>query len=306
MILSVSQRCDIPAYFSEWFYNRIQAGFADVPTPFDPMLVHRVSITPKEVDLIVFMTKNPLPMLERLDELNAYNCHFQVTVTPYHHDIEVNVADKRKVLEAIRELSKRYGSKGVVVRYDPILLNTRYTKEFHFKAFERLCSQLSGVIDTVIYSFVDEYKNTRAHHKELQLEVITETMMFEISAQLAQIASRYGIHLQTCGEVFDGHALGIDKGSCISHQLLMKYGITTHYPLAKTRGEGCDCLAYTDLGVYNCCAAGCRYCYANYDESQIMTHIKNHDPQSTMLIGTLTDQHRLVIKKQKVKQTVLF
>ena len=69
MILSVSQRCDIPAYFSDWFYQRIKEGFADVRSPFNPQLVHRVNLSRENVDLIVFMSKNPLPMMAKIKNL---------------------------------------------------------------------------------------------------------------------------------------------------------------------------------------------------------------------------------------------
>lgn len=305
MILSVSQRCDIPAYFSKWFYQRLKEGYADVRTPFDPKLVHRVNLSRENVDLIVFMSKNPLPMLDRLDELCGYNCCFQITITPYHKDIE-NVQDKVKIIEAVRFLSQRYGSHAVIVRYDPILLNQRYTIEYHMSAFTKLCKQLSGYIDTIIFSYVDEYRNTRRHEAELQLLHISDVLMVEIAKGLKEIADKYDIHLQTCGERIDLDSLGIQKGSCISHSLLKTFDIHSAYPLAKTRGEGCDCLAYTDLGAYNCCDNGCKYCYANYDEAMIKSNMSRHDPMSTMLIGHLNAEDKYIDKRQKVKQTVLF
>lgn len=305
MILSVSQRCDIPAYFSKWFYQRIKEGYADVRTPFNPKLVHRVNLSRENVDLIVFMSKNPLPMMDRLDELIGYNCCFQITITPYHSDIE-NVHDKGKIIEAVRLLSQRYGRHAVIVRYDPILLNQRYTIDYHMSAFAKLCKQLTGFIDTIIFSYIDEYKNTRRHEAELQLIHISDALMIEIAKGLAAIAHKYDIHLQTCGEKIDVECLGIQKGSCISHSLLKAFDIYTAYPLAKTRGEGCDCLAYTDLGAYNCCVNGCKYCYANYDESMIKSNMSQHDPMSSMLIGHLNSEDKWIDKRQKVKQTVLF
>lgn len=305
MILSVSQRCDIPAYFSKWFYQRIKEGYADVRTPFNPNLVHRVNLSRENVDLIVFMSKNPLPMLDRLDELSGYNCCFQITITPYHKDIE-NVQDKAKIIDAVRFLSQRYGRQAVIVRYDPILLNQRYTMAYHINAFSKLCQQLAGFIDTIIFSYIDEYKNTRRHEADLQLIHLTDDMMLELAQGLTEIAKQYEIHLQTCGERINLDHLGIQKGSCISHSLLKKFNIHTAYPLARTRGEGCDCLAYTDLGAYNCCLNGCKYCYANYDEAMIKSNMKQHDPMSSMLIGHLNAEDKYIDKRQKVKQTVLF
>ena len=71
MILSVSRRTDIPNYYSEWFYNRIKEGFLYVRNPMNAHQISEIKITPDVVDCIVFWTKNPLPMIKRLDEIKV-------------------------------------------------------------------------------------------------------------------------------------------------------------------------------------------------------------------------------------------
>lgn len=95
MILSVSKRTDIPAFYSEWFFNRIKEGFVLVRNPFNYNQVSQVKITPDVVDCIIFWTKDPKPMLERLDIIKDYKYYFQVTITPYDKTIETNVREKK-------------------------------------------------------------------------------------------------------------------------------------------------------------------------------------------------------------------
>ena len=154
MILFVSGRCDIPAFYSTWFFNRLQEGFVDVRNPFNPHQISRIYLNEQNIDGILFCTKNPIPMMNRLEEV-PFLYQFQITLTPYHEDIEEHVASKKEIVNAVREMSLRLGKDRVIVRYDPILLTPKYTVEYHRRAFEKLCSQLEGYVDTIIISFVD-------------------------------------------------------------------------------------------------------------------------------------------------------
>ena len=85
MILSVSRRTDIPRWYSEWFLRRLRAGEVLVRNPYRPGQLRRVPLSPAVVDAIVFWTKDPAPLLPRLDELDGlgYRYLFQFTLTPY-------------------------------------------------------------------------------------------------------------------------------------------------------------------------------------------------------------------------------
>ena len=166
MILSVSRRTDIPNYYSQWFYNRIKEGFVYVRNPMNTHQVSRIEITPDVVDCIVFWTKNPEPMMERLEELSAYHYYFQFTLTGYGRDMEPGIPHKReKMIPVFQALSDRIGKEKVIWRYDPIIFSQRYTPEYHLKAFEQIAMALKGFTEKCVISFVDEYaknrKNTR-------------------------------------------------------------------------------------------------------------------------------------------------
>jgi hypothetical protein len=93
-------RTDIPAYFSEWFFNRIKAGFVLTRNPYYHEQVTKYLLTPELVDCISFCTKNPAPMLDRLDEISKFRQFWFVTITPYGKEIEPNVPNKIAVMES--------------------------------------------------------------------------------------------------------------------------------------------------------------------------------------------------------------
>ena len=133
VIVSASRRTDIPAFYFDWFCNRLQNGYVDVVNPFNRKQVRRVSLKSEAVDCIVFWTKDPAPMLVRLDDLSAYCYYVQVSITPYCRNIEENLRPKPDIIKTVQELSRRLGRERVVWRYDPILLNEVYTIDRHME-----------------------------------------------------------------------------------------------------------------------------------------------------------------------------
>lgn len=68
MIVSVSRRTDVPAFYFDWFVNRLRAGWLLVRNPFQPSQVSRVCLSSSTIECIVFWTKNPAPMLGKLED----------------------------------------------------------------------------------------------------------------------------------------------------------------------------------------------------------------------------------------------
>ena len=88
MILSVSRRTDIPNYYFEWFVNRLKEGFVYVRNPMNVHQISKIDLSPQLVDCIVFWTKNPLPMLDKINDLQSYSYYFQFTLTGYDKYIQ--------------------------------------------------------------------------------------------------------------------------------------------------------------------------------------------------------------------------
>ena len=133
MIISASRRTDIPAFYSRWFYRRLEEGFVVTRNPFNANQLTKIRLDADVVDAIVLWTKNPAPMLGRLDELDARGIpyYFQFTITPNGRDLEPRLpTDKAVLVETFRELARRLGPERVIWRYDPILFSERYSRAF--------------------------------------------------------------------------------------------------------------------------------------------------------------------------------
>lgn len=301
MILFVSGRCDIPAFFSEWFFRRIEEGFVDVRNPYNEHQISRILLNEEYIDCILFCTKDPGPMLERLEEI-PFPFLFHVTLTGYHSDIEPGVRNKKDILEAIKMLSKKIGKDRVIVRYDPILLNQRYTPAYHGKAFASLCQQLDGYVNTYIISFVDLYKNTKKHAAHLGMVSMNDGNMLAVAKELYKSVRKYGIRVQTCAESIDLSDYGIRQGECVNREdLKQRLGREILLPTGKSVRSQCHCLPTVDIGDYNACAHFCRYCYANYDEKIIQSKLQQHDPNSSLLIGHICPEDKVTIRKDTKK-----
>lgn len=287
MILNVSSRTDILAFYSSWFLNRYHEGFVMVRNPFNPKLVSRISFT--NIDAIVFCTKNPLPFLKIQNEIK-HPYIIQITLTPYQNDIEPNVPDKKKIIQAIQAISKKIGPEFVFVRYDPILINPKYSIEYHKKAFDKLCQVLDGYVKSIIVSFIDIYKNVLKHASSLNLTEITIDMQRELALSFVNSANKHKITVQTCGEENCLRECGFIKRDCVDETLAMFLTGKTKFKKWKARNnKSCNCVEMVDIGFYNTCKHYCKYCYANYDETKIQYHVSQHDPNSPLLIGCLKE-----------------
>lgn len=299
MILSVSRRTDIPAFYAEWFFQRIREGFLYVRNPMNPRQVSRIGLSPEVVDCIIFWSKNPAPMLERLDELREYPFYFQFTLTGYGRDIEPGLPDKRKeVIATFQKLSEKVGKERVVWRYDPILVNGRYTIEYHLKAFEEIAGCLKGYTEKVVISFVDFYAKTLRNTKDLYIKSLSREEMREIAEGMAQIAKSCGLVIETCAEQINLQDVGIRHGSCIDKKQIEKIaGCSLSVEKDKNQREACGCCESIDVGAYNTCRNGCRYCYANYHEEQVRKCIACYDVDSPLLCGRIEPEERVTDRK---------
>ena len=284
MILNVSGRTDIVAFYSKWFLNRLKEGYVDVRNPFNPSLVSRINF--EDVDLILFCTKNPIPIVDKLDDIKIPYI-FHVTITPYKKDIEPNLPSKSDIIEAVKKISTTIGIENVYVRYDPIFISEKYNIEYHIKAFTKLCSLLKGYVKTIIVSFIDNYQNVRKNLPYLKYRSFTEEDYKLIGENFSKIAKDNNMVVQTCFEERNLTEYGFIKGECMSKELAFKLTGKTYKKWQARKGNACNCVELVDIGVYNSCNHLCKYCYANYDESKVKVNIKNHDVNSSLLIGQL-------------------
>lgn len=300
MILSVSRRTDIPAFYWEWFLNRVQAGFVDVRNPMNIHRVSRIDIRPEVVDCIVFWTKNAGNIIPHLDQLKDYKYYFQYTINPYNKLIEENVPLKKYVVENFRLLSEIIGPNRVIWRYDPILLTDMIDVDYHLRYFEELAKRLKGHTNRCVISFVDLYKKTVSNTRELMMKEPTDVEMHFLAHNLSSIAKDYGMEIVSCSESIDLDFDGVRHGCCIDRNLIEEIvGYKIDVKKDKNQRKECGCVESVDLGAYNTCLHACKYCYANFNNMKVQTLSKKHNPLSTLLVGDLDNND--IVSERKVR-----
>ena len=275
MILNTGLRTDIPGFFSEWFYNRIDEGFVYVRNPYAKNQIYSYKLDPALIDCIIFCTKNPRPMFENLEKIDKFNQYWHITITPYEKEIEPNVPPVDDVLESFKYLSKRLGKENVTLRYDPIFINEKYTLEKHIESFE---------------------------------------YMINSGKEFARIGNENNIRIKTCVEGTELDKFGIDSSGCMTKEVIERaINKNLNIPKQKARNGECYCLLNNDIGEYNTCDHGCLYCYANSNKRLVKRNLKLHDPKSPILIGEIKEDDIIIERKQescisneKTKQTRLF
>lgn len=298
MILSASRRTDIPAFYSEWFFNRIKEGFVYVRNPMNIHQVSKIQLSPDVIDCIVFWSKNPRPMLNRLNELQSYMYYFQFTINPYDIRLEQNVPTKNGIVDTFKELSLKIGPERVIWRYDPIILTDTISIEYHIKYFEELAKRLQGSTNTCVISFLDLYKKTERNLRNTTARELQINEMLDLARNLAIIAAKYGMKVQSCAEKIELDCVGIKHGRCIDSVLIEDLlGVKLVVTKDKNQRPECGCVQSIDIGEYNTCRHNCKYCYANFNPERVREKSQKHNPNSPLLIGEFGPDDKISERK---------
>ena len=291
MIIQTGMRTDIPAFYSDWLINRIKEGFVLVRNPYNPIQVTRYSLSPDVVDLISFCTKNPAPMLSKMEHLAPYGQYWFVTITPYGKDFEPNVPDKEKVMADFKRLSDIVGVNSIGWRYDPILIDDNHSVQWHISEFGKMVKELSGYTRTCVISFIDIYKKVEKNFPEAH--AVRHDDKITIGKAFIEIAKQYGMTIRPCAEGNELEVYGADCSGCMTVNTY-ETALDSHLNVPKKgrnqRNGECACLLGTDIGAYDTYGHLCRYCYANTDPDLVRQNMKKHDPKSPFLLGGYTPE----------------
>ncbi len=300
MILSVSRRSDIPSFYSQWFFNRLDEGYLYTRNPMNYNQIRKINLSKDVIDGIVFWTKNPIPMLSNLDKIKDIPYYFQFTLNAYGKDVEPNVPSKSEfIIPAFIKLSNLIGKDRVLWRYDPILFSNKYTFDYHKKYFEELCKKLCDYTNICTVSFIEPYKKTQKNTKSLNLVPISSQEKLSLLTEFSIIAKKYNLTLQTCAQKINYEHLGIHKAKCIDKEVFEKInGFFLDMKKDKNQRLECGCVESIDIGTYNTCNNACLYCYANFNENAVMKNLELYDINSPILCSKILEGE--VIKERKV------
>ncbi len=297
MIISTGMRTDIPAFYAEWFCNRLKEGFVYTRNPYYPNQVTKYRLTPDVVDLIVFCTKNPSPMLSCMGLLEPYGQYWFVTITPYGADVELNVPEKETVIEDFKKLSGIVGIDSMGWRYDPIMITDTYTVQRHIVEFEQMASALAGYTHTCVISFIDLYQKVRRNFP--QVREVRRAERIAIGKEFVKIAGKYDMVVRACAEGNELEEYGVDCDGCMTVAVFEKalHG-RLDAPKKKSQRAECACYLGSDIGAYDTCGHLCKYCYANTRADIVMKNRKRHNPRSPFLVGESQEGDKIHEAKQ--------
>lgn len=309
MIISASRRTDIPAFYSEWFMNRIREGYVLNKNPFNANQIKRIPLTSYQVDTIVFWTRNPKPLMKYLDELDEkrFNYYFQYTITGYPRELEKHTPHPLKAIETFIELSNKIGKEKVIWRYDPIIF-TQYTDfDEHIRLFDKISKALESKTDKVVISFADPYKKITKKLEALEFQDILETKskLYELAKIISDIANSRNMIVESCSEEIDLDSCNIQHGKCIDDNLIENlFNINLNTDKDKNQRKECGCVQSVDIGTYNTCSHGCTYCYATFSDSTVEKNKFLHNPNSPLLVGNLEDLNEKILNELKNEQAL--
>jgi len=276
MIISASRRTDVASFYAEWFLRRIREGYCEVRNPYNPAQVSRISLRCEDVDGIVFWTRNPRPLMARLDELDGYRYYFQFTVVHNGRAHDGKSPGIKAAVETFKRLSERAT---VIWRYDPIVATVGVD---HAARFEAIASALRGHTDRCVISLVDAYRKTERRMAELRgtADEPVAPDVANLIPRLAAIARSHGMDIVSCAEEVDLTPYGVRPGRCIDPDLL---GLGA-FPKDPSQRAACGCVVSRDIGAYDTCLFECRYCYATSSFERSRERHAGHDPAAPSLV----------------------
>ena len=299
MIINTGSRTDTVQYYSDWLLKRFKEGFVYSRNPLFPNIVTRYELNPNILDCVVFCSKNYEPILDRLTEItDKFNTYFHYTITAYGRDIEPNVPTIDESIKTLIKLSKIVGKQRIAWRYDPILLTKKYTKQVHYNTFDYMSKRLSPHIDRCIFSFVDMYKKLETNMPEII--ILNNNDKIEIAKNIGSIAKKHNMIIQTCATIEDFKQFGILQSGCMTSKIL---GNANNITFKKVRHsgnrQGCKCIENRNIGDYDTCPNGCKYCYANKNPQIAQENYKKHNPNDLMILGNLKPTDEIQQSNQK-------
>ena len=306
VIISASRVTDIPALYGEWLLRRLRAGGCVWVNRFSGQS-QRVSF--ERARAIVFWTKNPAPLMPRLDEIDALglNYYFTFTLNDYEREgLEPGIPPLADRLETFRALSTRLGPERVVWRFDPIIVGGRLSPEAMLQRIARVGEAVHRHTRRLVISFVDidRYPAVRGRLATRRPDAFAELgpeAIEQVAAGIRQLNRRWGLEVSACAEPADLTRYGIGRARCVDDALLarafpadaalldsFRHGAGPRLPAVaaggrhplKDKGQrsACGCIVSKDIGRYGTCPQGCAYCYATASVAAAAAAHARHDP----------------------------
>lgn len=299
VIMSASRSTDIPAFYADWFLERLRAGFSVWVNPFNQ---ERYRVSFADTRMIVFWSKNPKPMLERLDEVESLGFrqyYFQFTLNDYVAEgLEPNVPPVAERIDTFRRLAGRIGKERIIWRFDPLLLSDSLTVGVLLEKIATIGHELHGATEKIVFSFADiqTYRKVSKNLSGTNCREFSSEEKIEFAKGLRDVNLSLGLEMATCAEDIDLSEYGIKHNKCVDDDLMVRlfhddaklmdfigaeYDMIDGWTIKKSRKDkgqrkACGCIVSKDIGMYNTCPHLCRYCYANSSDNVVRRNYQKY------------------------------
>lgn len=284
IVISASRSTDIPAFHLDWFFNRLKRGYCSWVNPFNQKPSY---VSFQNTRVVVFWSKNPVALIDRLKELSSrnINCYIQFTLNDYVAEgFEPNIPPLTQRIDTFKRLVDILGVGSVIWRYDPVILTDNLHIEDHLERIEKIGCGLQGYCEKLVFSFADiaGYRKVQYNLNQSGIKYVdfTHESMTEFADGLSRLNKSLGFEIATCGEQIDLCKFGIKKNRCVDPLLMARlfkddgrlmswlgysdmFGAPESFPKDPGQRSVCGCVLSKDIGAYNTCGHGCVYCYAN-------------------------------------------
>ena len=304
IILSASRETDVSAFYADWFVERLKDGWCGWLNPFNQQ---RYRVNFGKARCTVFWSKNPMPMLDRLDEVEALGFrqyYFQFTLNDYVSEgLEPNVPSVAERVDVFRRLADRIGKERVIWRFDPLILTEKISIEVLLERISNIGQQLKGYTEKLVFSFIDiaAYRKVQKNLMGIGVREFSPDDQVKFARGLAELNRAFGLELATCGELVDLSAYGIRHNKCVDDELMMRlfhddaelmdfigaeYDMFNGWQIGKSRKDkgqrkACGCIVSKDIGAYNTCPHLCKYCYANFNDEVVMRNWRRRQTEQS-------------------------
>ena len=302
VIVSASRATDIPAFYADWFFDRLEKGYSVWTNPFNGAKSY---VSYARTRLVVFWSKNPRPLLPHLEKLRekGIRCYLHYTLNDYETEgLEHGIPPLDERIDTFLRFSELLGKELVIWRFDPLIRTDRIGVEELLRKAERIGDRLRGHTRKLVFSFADirTYRSVQGNlrRNDIRWREFDERQMLDTATGLAELNKKWGYTLATCGERIDLSQFGVRRNKCIDDELIVRQfaddpllmdflGVerdglfgpeTVVRKNAKDKGQRpfCGCIASKDIGEYDTCPHQCAYCYANRSDGKAAENYRLH------------------------------
>ena len=227
VIVSASRSTDIPAFYADWFFNRLKIGYSAWTNPFNGV---KSFVSYKNCRFIVFWSKYPAKLLPHLDELKERNigCYIQYTLNDYVQEgLEKGVPSLDERIDTFKQLVDKLGKGRVIWRFDPLILTDKINVDSLLEKIENIGNQLYGYNEKLVFSYADIalYKKVKSNLEKNNVNYREWNIqqMDEFAKDLSELNKKWNYQLATCGEKIDIDKYGIHHNRCVDDDLMIRF-----------------------------------------------------------------------------------